>query len=190
MTVVASKYVRRENDLYQTESWATRAVVRFFPVQGLTIWEPAAGNHLIADTLLEAGAARVVTSDIAVYDRPHDLMFDFLNDKRPVMCHADAIFTNPPYGPGNRDAVRFARLALERCKGSVFLLLTAKFDFGNTRFDLFRDNQRFAAKIALTDRLSWTLDGATGTEDHAVYVWRPVDAPVAPPVLLYGGKTK
>lgn len=190
MTVVASKYARRHADLYETEPWATRALVRHFPVQGLTLWEPAAGNHLIADTLLEEGAARVVTSDIAVYDRPHDLMFDFLKDKRSVDCKADGIITNPPYGKGNRDAVDFARLALARCPGRVALLLTAKFDFGNTRFDLFRDNPRFAAKIALTDRLSWTLDGQTGTEDHCWMCWRGVDEPSAAPVLLYGGKDK
>jgi len=188
VTVVASRYARAANDLYQTEPWATRALVRHFPVQGLTLWEPAAGNHLIADTLLECGASRVVTSDIAVYDRSHDLIFDFLNDPRPISCQVDGIITNPPYGKQNRDAVRFARLALERCSGWVMLLLTAKFDFGNTRFDLFRDNSRFAAKLALTDRLSWTLDGETGTEDHAIYVWRPTDHPVVPPVLLYGGK--
>lgn len=188
MTVVASKYARVALDLYQTEPWATRAYARHFPVVGRSIWEPAAGNHLIADTLLDEGAASVFTSDIAVYDRPHHLMFDFLNDPRTVDCQADDIVTNPPYGAGNRDAVQFARLALARCTGRVALLLTAKFDFGNTRFDLFRDNPRFAAKIALTDRLSWTLDGKTGTEDHCWMCWRGVDEPTAPPVLLYGGK--
>src|SRR6478735_8345078 len=187
MTVVASRYARVANDLYQTEPWATQVLNRFFPVAGLTIWEPAAGNHLMADVLRECGAL-VTTSDIAVYDRPHDLMFDFLNDPRPVVCNVDGVIMNPPYGQQNRDAVRFARLALQRCRGLVALLLTAKFDFGNTRFDLFRDNPRFAAKIALTDRLSWTLDGETGTEDHAIYVWRGIDQPTAPPVLLYGGK--
>ena len=35
----------------------------------------------------------------------------------------DAIITNPPYGRGNRDAVRFAERALERCPGLVALLL-------------------------------------------------------------------
>lgn len=162
MTVVASNYERRPADLYETEPWATRAYTRFFPVQGLTIWEPAAGNHLISDTLFEAGAARVVTSDIIKYDEPHDFMFNFLDSKRAVQCGVDGIVTNPPYGKQNKDAVKFARLALTRCSGRIALLLTAKFDFGNTRNDLFRDNPRFAAKIALTDRLSWTLDGQTG----------------------------
>jgi len=188
MTVVASKYERRALDLYQTEKWATRALLRFFPVFGLTVWEPAAGNHLIGDVLRESGASDVVTSDIAIYDRSHDSLYDFLADHGPVKTKCDAIITNPPYGKQNRDAVRFARLALERCEGLVALLLTAKFDFGNTRFDLFRDNPRFRAKIALTDRLSWTLDGETGTEDHAWYVWAPVHWQPATPMLLYAGR--
>lgn len=187
MTVVASRYARKANDLYQTEPWATAALVRHFPVAGLSIWEPAAGNHLMADVLRESGAY-VFTSDIVTYDRQHDMIFDFLDKGQSVRCEAHGIVTNPPYGKGNRDAVQFARLALARCAGRVALLLTAKFDFGNTRFDLFRDNPRFAAKIALTDRLSWTLDGETGTEDHCWMVWRGVDEPPAPPVLLYGGK--
>lgn len=188
MTVVASKYARRENDLYQTEPWATRALLQFFPVVGLTVWEPAAGNHLIADVLRESGAAKVFTSDIATYDRPHDGLYDFLTPIRQIRTKCDAIITNPPYGPGNRDAVRFARMALQRCSGLVALLLTAKFDFGSSRRDLFRDNPRFRAKIALTDRLSWTLDGETGTEDHAWYTWSPVNWTPMTPILLYAGK--
>jgi hypothetical protein len=188
MTVTASNYARRENDLYQTEPWATEALLRHFPVAGRKVWEPAAGNHLMADVLRDAGAA-VVCTDVTTYGREHEQEFDFLGpyfgtSKGPF----DAIVTNPPYGKGNRDAVRFAELALERCAGTVALLLTAKFDFGKTRHHLFRDNPRFAAKIALVDRLSWTLDGETGTEDHAWYVWRPTTAPIRPPVLLYGGK--
>lgn len=186
MTVVASKYARAENDLYQTEPWVTEALVRHFPVVGMSVWEPAAGNHLMADVLRES-AGSVHTSDIATYDRKHDGIYDFL---RPHGEWPDvsAIITNPPYGKGNRDAVLFAQYALTRCKGLVALLLTAKFDFGSTRHHLFRDNSRYAAKIALTDRISWTLDGVTGTEDHAWYVW--TEKPRLPrlPVILYGGK--
>lgn len=173
MTVVASNYARKENDLYQTEPWATEALLRVFPVSGLTVWEPAAGNHLLADVLREAGA-EVVTSDIATYDRRHDSTIDFLADrfayKNPKH---DAIITNPPFGKGNRDAVKFAELALKRCNGLVALLLTAKFDFGKTRQHLFGDCPRFMAKIALLDRIQWFPGETTGTEDHAWYVWGP-----------------
>lgn len=174
MTVTASNYARAENDLYQTEPWATEALLRRFALDGDIVWEPAAGNHLMADVLREHGAT-VVTSDIAVYDRLHDRMFDFLAGG-DANAKPDAIVTNPPYGKGNRDAVRFTELALERCDGLVAMLLTAKFDFGKTRRHLFADNKRFRAKIALLDRISWAGNGETGTEDHAWYVWdKPSD---------------
>lgn len=174
MTVVASNYARAENDLYQTEPWATEALLRVLPpLAGLRVWEPAAGNHLMADVLREHGAS-VFTSDIAVYDRPHDEAFDFLAGDLPRWpAGHDAIITNPPYGKGNRDAVKFARMALKRCDGWVCLLLTAKFDFGNTRVDLFRDNPRFSGKVALIDRIQWFPGDTTGTEDHAWYIWSP-----------------
>lgn len=170
MTVVASNYTRKENDLYQTESWATRALLKHFPVDGLIVWEPAAGNHLMADALRDAGG-RVATSDIVTYGREHDAIFDFLNPEMVGKPPCDAIITNPPYGKGNRVAVKFCELALERCNGLVAMLLTAKFDFGKTRTHLFRDNPRFAAKIALIDRIQWFAGDTSGTEDHAWYVW-------------------
>jgi hypothetical protein len=173
MTVVASNYVRKENDLYQTEPWATEALLRVFPVNaGGWIWEPAAGNHLIADVLREHGA-KVATSDITKYDREHDWLFDFLTGEMYPKTRFEAIITNPPYGKGNRDAVKFAELALARCDGFVALLLTAKFDFGKTRQHLFGDCNRFMAKIALVDRIQWFPGESSGTEDHAWYVWGP-----------------
>lgn len=172
MTVVASNYARKENDLYQTEPWATEAVLRHVNVVGKQVWEAAAGNHLMADVLAEAGAS-VITSDIAVYDRSHNYIADFLGPvSKPQPLAFDAIITNPPYGKGNRDAVRFAELALERCDGIVALLLTAKFDFGKTRRHLFADNPRFWAKIALVDRIQWFPGESSGTEDHAWYIWK------------------
>lgn len=187
MTVTASNYARKENDLYQTEPWATSALLRHFPVAGRRVWEPAAGNHLMADVLRDHGAT-VKTSDIVTYDREHDAIFDFLVDRPHHEPTIDDLITNPPYGKGNRDAVQFARLALQRCAGTVALLLTAKFDFGKTRADLFRDNPRFTAKIALVDRISWAGNGETGMEDHCWMVWGPVDTRVDYPRLIWEGK--
>lgn len=187
MTVTASNYARAENDLYQTEPWATEVLLRHFPVAGLHVWEPAAGNHKMADVLRENGAAHVLTSDIATYDREHHFQWDFLAGLEFAAKKLDAIITNPPYGKGNRDAVRFAELALERCGGMVALLLTAKFDFGKTRRYLFQDNRRFMAKIALLDRISWAGNGETGTEDHAWYVWGPGEYTHAK--MLWGAKS-
>jgi hypothetical protein len=191
MTVVASNFERKTNDLYETEAWATEALLRRFPVDGMTVWEPAAGNHKMAD-VLKARGANVITSDITEYYRSHNVVpLDFL-DSREEGFTADAIITNPPFGKGNRDAVRFAELALERCDGLVALLLTAKFDFGKTRFHLFRDNPRFAAKINLVDRIQWFPGATAGTEDHCWVVWRPQNHADTiarkPPVLIYEGK--
>lgn len=193
MTVVASNYARQQNDLYQTEPWATEALLRRIPyLTEKLVWEPAAGNHLLADVLRDFGGAKVVTSDIVTYDRPHDFILDFLNSPPsiyPPYDRPDAIVTNPPYGKSNRDAVKFARLALQRCHGWVALLLTAKFDFGSTRADLFRDNPRFAAKIVLVDRIQWFPGEHGGTEDHAWYVWNPAPGPnLGFARIIYEGK--
>ncbi len=186
MTVVASNYARAENDLYQTEPWATEALLRRFPMAGRHVWEASAGNHLMADVLKESGAL-VCTSDIAVYDRAHTMEYDFLTDAPLTEYKAQNIITNPPYGKGNRDAVRYAELALRRCKGTVALLLTAKFDFARTRTHLFRDNPRFTAKINLVDRIQWFPGESTGTEDHAWYVWT-TKRETADPVIFYEGR--
>lgn len=187
MTVVASNYARKDNDLYQTEPWATEALLRHFPLGAA--WEPAAGNHLIADVMRDHGA-RVVTSDIVTYNHTHNAIYDFLkfNLKPTFAMGYDNLVTNPPYGKGNRDAVTFAELALTRCRGFVALLLTAKFDFGKTRMHLFRNNPRFAAKIALVDRVQWFPGATSGTEDHAWFVWRPADREPAPPVMIWEGR--
>ncbi len=189
MTVVASNYARKENDLYQTEPWATEALLRHLPpsIASWKVWEPAAGNHLIADVLREIGA-RVWTSDIVTYDHPHDEIFDFL--AAPLGPHYfDALITNPPYGKGNRDAVTFSENALMRCfEGYVALLLTAKFDFGKTRQHLFRDCPRFMAKIALVDRIQWFPGATTGTEDHAWYVWGPENGAPYTPRMYWEGR--
>jgi hypothetical protein len=188
MTVVASNYARKANDLYQTEPWATEALLRHFPVgPGMNVWEPAAGNHLMTDVIRETGAT-VYTTDITTYDRQHTEIIDFLHGSL-VLSYISAIITNPPYGKGNRDAVRFAELALDRCAGIVALLLTAKFDFGKTRTHLFRDNPRFTAKIALLDRIQWFPGATSGTEDHAWYVWGPAPGlGCGKASLLYEGK--
>ena len=191
MTVAASKYALKPNDLYETEPWATQAVCRVLRQLGLaqngrTVWEPAAGNHKMVEPLLEAGAKTVITSDICEYSQPHTATFDFLKNGVAtfVPTHFD-IVSNPPYGPSNRLAVKFAEQALTRCNGYVALLLTAKFDFGSTRKHLFRDNPRFAAKVALLDRISWEDNGKTGTEDHAWYIWGPREDSVSCPKLMY-----
>jgi hypothetical protein len=186
VTHAPSGYDRPKNDLYETPAWVTRALLRHFPVApGMSVWEPAAGNHAIADVLAAAGAF-VIPTDIYTYARRQAFLIDFLGAEVPPI-KADWIVTNPPYGHTNRTAEKFARLALDRCAGFVAMLCTAKFDFGKSRADLFADNYRFAAKIALTDRINW-FDGGEhdNTESHAWYVGSCVGF-YRCPRLLYAG---
>lgn len=191
MTITKSNYARKDNEFYETEPWVVEALLRCIPpVMTKIVWEPAAGNHAIANVLKTRGH-KVTTSDIATYDVQHDFCCDFFELEEKV--HYQAIITNPPYGKGNRLAARFAEHALNICDGWIALLLTAKFDFAKTRQNLFKNNRRFYGKIALLDRISWTGDGRTGTEDHAWYVWSPssnmlgLDRPACP-ILLYQSK--
>ncbi len=190
MTVVASKYALKVNELYETEAWAVDAVIRSLKKLRLwrngPIWEPSAGNHAMVVPLLQAGATNVITSDIIEYNHPHDFIMDFLTEeKTPRGMEEYDIVGNPPYGRQNRLAVRFAEKALSRCDGYVALLLTAKFDFGSTRKHLFMNNPRWLAKVALLDRISWEGNGETGTEDHAWYIWGPRDGRRKSPKILY-----
>lgn len=191
MTLRPSGYAQRPNDLYETEPYGTNVLLRYLPVTGKLVWEPAAGNHKMADVLRES-AARVVTSDIATHQREHDCRADFLYDGPPPPFAFDAIITNPPYGKRNALAVRFCELALERCSGDVAMLLPATFDFAKTRSHLFRDNPRFRMKIAFLDRLIWFENEArpseTGTGDHAWYVWGPAEGAPYQPTMLWEGR--
>jgi hypothetical protein len=183
VTVTASNYDRKANEFYETEPWVTEVLLRHFPVVGLSVWDPCAGNHMMSDVLREAGRGAVFTSDLVTYGRKHDKKADFFTLTNTGF---DAIVANPPYGKGNRIAVKWAERSLDLCDGIVALLLTAKFDSGRTRAHLFRDNPRFAAKIVLLDRISWTLDGVTGTEDNAWFVWGPEPrGRRRPPMIVY-----
>lgn len=185
MTVTKSNYKLRKNELYETERWATRAAVKHMPIKGLLWHEPTAGNHKIADVLCEEGG-RVVTSDIATYQRSHDFIYNYLSDEPPVLDEpVDGVIGNPPYGPSNRTALKFIERALERCDGWVAMLLTAKFDSGLTRRHVLADCPRFYAKVVLLDRIQWFPGKTTGTEDHAWFIWAPNDGGEYQPRIFF-----
>jgi methylase of polypeptide subunit release factors len=143
--------------------------------------------------MLAMFGAHVTTSDVERYERDHNYILDFINSTLLAPAPFDAIITNPPYGSGNRMAVNFTRVALSVCNGWVAMLLTAKFDWGSTRVDMFRDCARFHKKIVLIDRLRFFdgPDAIDGTEDHAWFIWRPADhvdtLAHVPPVIAYEG---
>lgn len=168
--------VRQKAEWYPTPAWVTRAL---FPVLGSarrTVWEPACGEGHMSRVL--ADRFSVVASDIRG-DMGRFGSVDFLAKGLVPPTDFQDIVTNPPYGLGGRDAVKFIERALEMTqpqRGRVAMLLKADFDSGSTRTHLFRDCPAFAARVVLLDRIIWfdKGDGQTPSENHiwAVWDWR------------------
>lgn len=86
---------RPGDDFFVTHPDSVRALleVEYF---GGTIWEPAAGDGLMAATLRAAsGVTNVLTSDLVDRGCPGIVLKDFL--ATPTMIGVDHIVTNPPY---------------------------------------------------------------------------------------------
>lgn len=183
MTVGPSGYIRKTNDLYETPPWCTQELLEAFPQIGAfcPIWDPAAGNHAITDVAKSRGHS-VFTSDIATYQRVHDLEQDFFAFDSPF---SGDIVTNFPYGSQNRLAVKCIRHALWICPGWVAALCGYTIDAGKTRRDLFDENSRFHARIVLSDRIQWFDGEHKNSSDHAWFVWRPSGETPKPSINHY-----
>lgn len=124
---------RSKLDYYGTDPRSTKTLLQYETFNS-NIWEPAAGHHLIADVLTEAGYT-VKTTDIADYGF-NDEKLDFLNFNGTF---DGDIITNPPYGLSTDFAVK----ALEVIKPGhkVAMFLRTLFLEGTKRYDrLFKDN--------------------------------------------------
>jgi hypothetical protein len=184
-------FARVERDCYPTPAWCARALAEHVHVEGLRVWECAAGAGQLARALESLGA-RVFASDID----PHpdlDAQFDFLTPGLPAgLKHFDAIITNSPWGKGNRLAVAFIEAGLQRIAnhgGFLALLLPTDFDSARSRLHLFHDS-RFIARISLTSRPVWfeRTDGvrASPKENTTWFCWsRQVLRAPPPPAVRY-----
>jgi predicted RNA methylase len=184
-------YARVERDGYPTPSWCARALAEHVRLEGLRIWEPAAGSGHLARGLESAGA-RVFASDVDAHPGL-DAQFDFLMAGLPAgLRQYDGCVTNPPWGQGNRLAVAFIESGLHRIAsngGFLALLLPTDFDSARTRLHLFHD-ARFVARISLTSRPVWfeRTDGmkAAPKENCAWFVWqRQVLRSPPPPIARH-----
>jgi hypothetical protein len=162
-----SDYARQDGEDYATPRWVARPIARELRKLNVAkIWEPANGGGALTAALEAERFAVIPTGG------------DFLERSTPPHDDLDAIVTNPPYGPKGRNetAVAFIRHALAFPVRVVAMLLTADFDSGRTRVDLFRDNPRFALKIVLLDRIVWfERPGAAPSTNHAWFVWTGAD---------------
>ncbi len=151
-----------KNELFCTPAWVTQSLLShegFKP----KVWEPANGLGHVSK-VLEANNYQVLRTDISYGED----FFDF--GQTPL-----DIITNPPHS--HPLAVEFVRHALSitkehRCK--VALLLPFAWDTAPRRVDLFRNNEIFKAKYALTKRIRWEnimQKPAGPSANFAWFVW-------------------
>ena len=187
-----NEYARVERDLYPTqEAWVTEALLAHVDLNGLAVWEPAAGRGDMASVLRDSGC-HVITTDIVGHGFPLTAAMDFTTGQIPPAAFS-AIVTNPPGGPRNTLAEGFIETGLKHLTRGVSLLallLPVDFDSAGRRRQWFTDCPWFAAKIVLTRRIVWFArsDGirAAPKENHAWFVWeRTLLRTRTPPVVLY-----
>jgi len=188
MSQRVSGYERAERDFYPTPEWVTRALIAHLPERVKSVWEPAAGDGRMAAALHEAGY-RVWATDIAPQQPGAHLVNEADFFAPPAgRFSAEAIITNPPYGPGGRMAQKFIGHALQRMRpacGVVAMLLSVDFDSGRTRQWLFGDCPAFATKLVLMERIVWFDGGKHGpSKNHAWFIWDW--AHDGPPEIAYG----
>lgn len=166
-----SGYERIQRDAYFTPAWAIEALLDDLPLPG-PVWEPANGEGAISDAVAARGY-RVHRSDIHDYGNGA-MVGDFLT-MTEAPAEVRCIITNPPYGPQGRLARSFIENSLSLMMGRgglVAMLLRADFDHGVTRRHIFSDCPFFSAKLALTARPEWFVDGDKGPrQNFAWFVW-------------------
>jgi hypothetical protein len=165
-----SGYERERDDTYITPP---EPVIALRPLLSNIsyAWDPcAAGEGQLVAILKSLGVAVIGTR------------VDFFSLKAAPPA-VDAIITNPPYGTGGREAVRFIEHALTLVP-RVVMLLRVDFDSAATRVHIFRDEPRFAFKLVLLKRIRWFADGLSSpSENHCWFGWSETHR--GPPRLLY-----
>lgn len=97
-----SKKDREELDFYQTPSYATKTLIEKFDFKSKNIWEPMAGNGMIAKELVNAGF-NVHPTDIVERKYKLDAILDYFSCNGYNAKENDfAIVTNPPYEFANK----------------------------------------------------------------------------------------
>jgi hypothetical protein len=162
----------RRNDLYETPSCATLALLREEPLlrRPQKIWEPAAGRGAIV-RVLRAHGHEVVASDLIDYGDPTCFSRqDFLLEhKAPQDC--ECILTNPPFSL----AEEFVAHALELCPRVIMLLRLAFLE--SERRSRILDAGTFARvhifrkRLPMMHRDGWEGPKASSAMAFAWFVW-------------------
>ena len=93
---------RQNLDFYQTPSYATKTLIGRFDFKTRFIWEPMAGNGMIAKELVKSGLD-VYSTDIVERDFKLNDIVDYFGINSFEVSKGDfAIVTNPPYEFANK----------------------------------------------------------------------------------------
>lgn len=159
MSQRASGWERKANDLYETPSWVTQALIPHLPWTGGVCWEPAAGSGKMA---------AVLDNHFTVVSTDQDRGEPFLG----FGCAAEAtsIITNPPYNQA-QEFIEHALKLLEPSKGMAAFLLRVDFDSAKTRAHLFADNPAWFKKVVLLKRIVWFKGEKSPSFNHAWYLF-------------------
>ena len=130
-TTIARSY-RQNLDFYQTPSYATKTLIERFDFKTRFIWEPMAGNGMIAKELVKSGLD-VYSTDIVERDFKLNDIVDYFDIKNFNVSNGDfAIVTNPPY----EYAYKFLQLTLSTIMSKTrCLFLPVRYLEGQKRYD-------------------------------------------------------
>lgn len=158
MSQRVSGYARKPDEAYDTPAWVAGVIAPHLRKAGVNyIWEPAPGKGQMVNALQTQGFQVFTTND------------DFFTlEKRPT---ADALVTNPPFGPRGQTAASFIRTALGMPIPIMAMILRIDFDSALTRADIFRDCKAFAGKIVLLRRIMWFPGESGPSDNHAWFIW-------------------
>jgi hypothetical protein len=172
MSQRSSGYQRKPGDFYPTPAWVTEAILPFIPDDVRHVWEPAAGDMAMVNSL-DAAGLEVFASDIHEHPDLDDCRDFFAYKQAPKGTHG--ILTNPPYALAT-EFIEHAMKLMRVPDGLVAMLLRADFDSAASRSHIFADCPVFARKIVLRKRIVWFVqaDGkpkASPSFNHAWYLW-------------------
>lgn len=167
----AGQALCRTLDYFPTPPWAARAggeLIRFLDPEARTIWEPACGQGHMASALAEA--FEVHATDIHPWGYGGTLDF-FAHEADDPCFAADWIVSNPPF----KAAPDFIRLALQRARRGVAMLLRLQFLEGTKRHRLMHGPAPITVVAPFAERVPMMLGrwepNASSATAYAWFLW-------------------
>jgi hypothetical protein len=163
-------WARDPNDWYIEPAWTSKRLFESENFDG-AICDPACGIGTIVISARAAGFASV-GYDVVHRSAECSHVRDFLSDDWAGVT--SNFVSNPPFGPADK----FVKLALERARGKVVMLLPATWHFGSKRAAWLKTTP-LRRVLALTPRPSMPPGAVIvsgqkpggGMKDFAWYIW-------------------